>query len=138
MSGSHPERVLDPVCGMTVRVDAAEADGLTAEHEGKTFAFCRPGCRDAFLANPQMYVERAESAHAVAVPSAGPTPVIDEGMRRWYESCACCLSDAFPEVKAALDAERAAKAQAPAGPGICEIAEAQDAAPTDAAPIAPR
>jgi hypothetical protein len=50
--------------------------------------------------------------------------VIDEGMRRWYESCSCCLSDAYPEVKAALDAERAAQAAAPVGAGICEIAEA--------------
>lgn len=127
MSGNHPERVLDPICGMTVRVDAAEADGLIVEHNGKTFAFCRAGCRDAFIADPQVYVERAEAAHAVAVPTGGEQPVIDEGMRRWYESCACCLSDAFPEIKAALDAERAAKAEQPAGPGICEIAEAQPA-----------
>jgi P-type Cu+ transporter len=127
MSGNHPERVLDPVCGMTVRVDAAEADGLVAEHDGKTFAFCRASCREAFLATPALYAERAESAHAVTVPVAGEQPVIDEGMRRWYESCACCLSDAFPEIKAALDAERAAKAQPAAGPGICEIAEAQEA-----------
>lgn len=43
-------------------------------------------------------------------------------MRRWYENCSCCLSDAYPEIKAALDAERAASR---AGPGICEIAEAR-------------
>jgi YHS domain-containing protein len=128
MSGNHPERVLDPVCGMTVRVDAAEADGLTTDYEGKTFAFCRQTCRDTFLTNPALYAHKAEVAHAVSVPQAAGTPVIDEGMRRWYESCACCLSDAFPEVKAALDAERAAKAFEPVGPGICEIAEAQETA----------
>ena len=44
--------------------------------------------------------------HHVATPSAA-LPVIDDGMRRWYESCSCCLSDAYPEVKAALDAEKA-------------------------------
>ena len=54
--------------------------------------------------------------------------MIDEGMRRWYESCSCCLSDAFPEIKAALDAERAAKSEPQAGPGICEIADAQEPA----------
>ena len=53
-------------------------------------------------------------------------PVIDEGMRRWYESCSCCLSDTFPDIKAALDAERAATDAAPVDPGICEIAEAQE------------
>ena len=31
--------------------------------------------------------------------------VIDEGMRRWYRPCPCCLSDAYPELKRALDAE---------------------------------
>ena len=24
---------------------------------------------------------------------------VDEGMRRWYESCPCCMSTAYPEVK---------------------------------------
>ena len=45
-------------------------------------------------------------------------------MRRWYESCSCCLSDAYPEIKAALDAERAASALTPVDAGICEVAEA--------------
>lgn len=31
--------------------------------------------------------------------------VIDEGMRRWYRACPCCLSEAYPEVKRALDVE---------------------------------
>jgi len=42
VSGSRPERVLDPVCG-TVDVARAEADGLTIEYEGRTYAFCRAG-----------------------------------------------------------------------------------------------
>jgi Cu+-exporting ATPase len=128
LSGSHPERVLDPVCGMTVDVARAEADDLTAEFEGRTFAFCRAGCKRAFLEEPAAYAAKAESAHAISVPVAGGLPVIDEGMRRWYESCVCCLSDAYPEVKAALDAERAAAAQPPVDPGICEVAEAQETA----------
>lgn len=45
----------------------------------------------------------------VAQAEADGLPVIDEGMRLSYESCSCCLSDAFPDIKAALDAERAAK-----------------------------
>ena len=126
MSGSRPERVLDPVCGMTVDVARAEADGLTVEHEGKTYAFCRSGCLRAFQEDPAVYAAKAEQAHAINVPHAKGLPVIDEGMRLWYESCSCCLSDAFPDVKAALDAERAAKAEAPVGAGICEVAEAQE------------
>lgn len=128
MTGTRPERVLDPVCGMTVEVAAAEQSGLTLEHEGRTYAFCRSGCLRAFREDPNTYAAKAEHAHAITVPQSKGVPVIDEGMRRWYESCSCCLSDAFPDIKAALDAERAAKAEEPVGPGICEVAEAQEAA----------
>ncbi len=128
MSGSRPERVLDPVCGMTVDVAKAEADGLTVEHDGRTYAFCRSGCLRAFQEEPAVYAAKADQAHAITVPQAKGLPVIDEGMRLWYESCSCCLSDAFPDVKAALDAERAAKAEAPINAGICEVAEAQEVA----------
>ena len=126
MSGSRPKRVLDPVCGMTVDVARAEADGLTSEHDGRTYAFCRAGCLRAFREEPDAYAAKAEQAHAISVPQATGLPIIDEGMRRWYESCSCCLSDAYPEIKAALDAERAASAVAPVSAGICEIAEAQE------------
>jgi YHS domain-containing protein len=117
-------RLTDPVCGMSVRLDAAEQDGLVLEHHGTLYAFCRASCRDAFVADPHRYASHAPIASAA--PTAG-LPVIDEGMRRWYESCSCCLSDAFPEVKAALDAERAAQAEPPAGSGICEVAEGAQA-----------
>ena len=127
MSGSRPERVLDPVCGMTVTVADAESAGLTTEYEGKTYAFCRSECQRAFAVEPGTYAAKAEQAHAISVPQAGALPVIDEGMRRWYESCSCCLSDAYPEIKAALDAERAAAAKPPVEAGICEVAEAQEA-----------
>ncbi len=36
----------DPICGMVVD----EKTALSAEHEGKTYYFCSPGCRDKFLA----------------------------------------------------------------------------------------
>lgn len=130
MSGDRPERVLDPVCGMTVDVAKAEADGLTVEHEGRTYAFCRAGCLRAFTEEPATYAAKADRAHAISVPQAKGLPVIDDGMRRWYESCSCCLSDAFPDIKAALDAERAAASEAPVAAGICEVAEAQEVATT--------
>ena len=130
MSGSRPERVLDPVCGMTVDVATAEAAGLTLEHVGRTYAFCREGCLRAFRNEPGAYASKAEQAHAITVPQSLELPEIDEGMRRWYESCSCCLSDAYPEIKAALDAERTAAAAPPVDPGICEVAEAQEVAAT--------
>lgn len=126
MSGSRPASVIDPVCGMFVDVARAEDAGLTLEHAGRTYAFCRIGCRRAFLAEPDIYVAQADEAQlAVSTAAPGGSAVIDEGMRRWYESCSCCLSDAYPEIKAALDAERAAAAQPPVAPGICEVAEAE-------------
>jgi xanthine dehydrogenase accessory factor len=45
--------LLDPVCGMTV--DRAHARHL-AEHEGVVYAFCRMGCRTAFIQEPGAYV----------------------------------------------------------------------------------
>jgi YHS domain-containing protein len=114
---------------MTVDVAKAEEAGLTIGHDGRTYAFCRSECRGAFQEEPAIWAANAEQAHAITVPQSAGLPVIDEGMRRWYESCSCCLSDAYPDIKAALDAERAAKAQAPVQAGICEVAEAEVAAP---------
>lgn len=116
-------RLTDPVCGMSVRLDAATEDGLTIEHHGTLYAFCRAACRDAFQADPH----RFESAAAQAPAHHNTLPVIDEGMRRWYDSCSCCLSDAYPEVKAALDEERRTQSQPPVAQGICEVAEAGQA-----------
>jgi len=117
-------RERDPVCGMNVRVDVAIEDGLVAEQEHHSYYFCRAGCRDEFLANPAAFI--TSHSHAAEAASAA-SPDIDDGMRRWYESCSCCLSDAYPDVKAALDEERAANAQPVADPGICEVAEAAEA-----------
>ena len=128
LSGSRPETVLDPVCGMKVDVAHAEAAGLTLERDRRTYAFCRSGCRRAFEDEPATYVAKAEATTAQAVTAKPGLVAIDEGMRRWYESCSCCLSDAYPEIKAALDAERAAQAAPPVDAGICEVAEAQEVA----------
>jgi YHS domain-containing protein len=147
MEAVRPAKLVDPVCGMAVDVAAAEAAGLLLEYEGRTFAFCRSGCRRAFVEEPLTYVAKAEAAHAGGAAADASAhdgadhgaadhhalPVIDEGMRRWYESCACCLSDAFPEIKAQLDAERAAAALDPVDPGICEVAEAAEAGAPEAA-----
>ena len=123
MQAERPTQLIDPVCGMTVAVARAEEAGLLLEYEGRTYAFCGSGCRRAFVEGPQEYVAKAEAA-AAAPPLATALPIIDEGMRRWYESCSCCLSEAFPEIKAQLDAERAARAEPPVDAGICEVAEA--------------
>jgi Cu+-exporting ATPase len=47
-------RVRDPVCGMSV--DPATARGGTLEHDGTLVAFCGPGCRRKFEADPAKYL----------------------------------------------------------------------------------
>lgn len=31
---------------------------------------------------------------------------IDDGFRRWYASCPCCLGESYPTVKAKIEAEQ--------------------------------
>ena len=45
----------------------------------------------------------SDTHHGSAAPGAIE---IDAGVRAWYASCRCCLSDAHPEAVAILDAER--------------------------------
>ena len=96
--------MLDPICDMVVDVADARAKGRTVEHDGRTYAFCSNGCVKAFRADPVRWAAKADAATAAARP--GGAAVIDDGMRRWYASCRCCLSDAYPEIVAKLDAER--------------------------------
>jgi xanthine dehydrogenase accessory factor len=47
-----PAMAVDPVCGMTVAVEGAT---VTADHGGRTWYFCCPHCRAAFLQDPDRY-----------------------------------------------------------------------------------
>ncbi|CAN5433422.1 heavy metal translocating P-type ATPase [soil metagenome] len=51
---NNPERVLDPVCGMTI--DPARAAGST-RYEGATYYFCAISCLERFEADPQRYLQ---------------------------------------------------------------------------------
>ena len=48
----------DPVCGM--EVDEATAKH-TAQHAGETYYFCAPGCKQAFEADPQRYLNPGQT-----------------------------------------------------------------------------
>jgi len=50
---------LDPVCGMTVVVATARH---RAEHDGHTFFFCNPRCREKFVAAPERYLTSSAAA----------------------------------------------------------------------------
>jgi xanthine dehydrogenase accessory factor len=49
--GVLPQEAVDPVCGMTVAVDAAER----VVHEGTTVVFCSAHCKARFEAEPERY-----------------------------------------------------------------------------------
>ncbi|MDP9904365.1 XdhC family protein [Arthrobacter bambusae] len=51
-ASAEPASAVDPVCGMSV---AAVESTLHAEYAGTTYYFCSPGCRRAFLADPERY-----------------------------------------------------------------------------------
>jgi YHS domain-containing protein len=48
--------VLDPVCGMTVNQHITE---IATNIQGQTYYFCAEGCRKAFVADPQKYLNPA-------------------------------------------------------------------------------
>lgn len=50
----------DVVCGMDVDPKTAKH---TAEHEGKTYYFCGPGCKKAFAGDPTHYLDPGYTAH---------------------------------------------------------------------------
>ncbi|AJZ56434.1 copper-translocating P-type ATPase (plasmid) [Paraburkholderia fungorum] len=56
----------DPVCGMTVEENAAEAH---ASHQGRTYHFCSAHCLQRFEADPARYIAHPPSG--AAAPAAG-------------------------------------------------------------------
>lgn len=56
-SESKTNEVLDPVCGMRFDVSLAVAE---ARHDGTTYYFCATGCRDAFIPDPERFLDEEE------------------------------------------------------------------------------
>ena len=48
----------DPVCGMSIDEDSAEA---TSTYQGKTYYFCSEDCKEIFDKEPETYVNQAET-----------------------------------------------------------------------------
>jgi YHS domain-containing protein len=51
---------IDPVCGMTVDLEEARADGRTIEHNGRTYGFCSKGCLREFRESPEPTNDRVK------------------------------------------------------------------------------
>jgi YHS domain-containing protein len=47
----------DPVCGMTVDIEAAQAKGLVISHLDRQFVFCGKGCFLEFRDGPKTFLD---------------------------------------------------------------------------------
>lgn len=56
---SEPETAIDLVCGMTV---AADDSSRPYRYEETTYYFCAPGCRAAFVKDPERYIKETARA----------------------------------------------------------------------------
>jgi Cu+-exporting ATPase len=86
-----PDRVLDPVCGMSVSIERA-ADRF--EHNGKSYYFCGKGCGQKFRSDPERYLNGAEAVRSEAARSTDAReytcPMHPEIVRSEPGSCPIC------------------------------------------------
>ena len=54
------ETLTDPVCGMEVTYETAQA---RSEYDGQTYYFCSLGCKEEFDKDPEKYIEQIQNAH---------------------------------------------------------------------------
>lgn len=82
-------KVIDPVCGMTVAVDAGKP---SLEHKGQTFHFCSQGCRDKFQADPWFYLSgnKAKKKQPAAENTTYTCPMHPEIVREGPSACPIC------------------------------------------------
>ena len=83
-----PRPAIDPVCGMTVNPETAAA---SHEHNGTTYYFCCPSCRQKFQADPDKYLH--PSGHKELAPMAGghyTCPMHPEVMQDHPGACPLC------------------------------------------------
>ena len=94
------EPIHDPVCGMLI--DPVTA-GHRAEHDGKTYYFCRDGCKAKFLADPQSFLKPSakpaagESRPPAAQGSIYTCPMHPQIRRNAPGSCPICGMALEPE-----------------------------------------
>jgi P-type Cu+ transporter len=83
-----PERVRDPVCGMSV--DPA-ATPHRADHAGQPYFFCGAKCRDRFVAEPARYLSEDQASREPAAAGMQWTcPMHPEIVRDAPGSCPIC------------------------------------------------
>jgi Cu+-exporting ATPase len=95
---------IDPVCGM--KVDPRAPRGGSLEHEGRTYSFCNPKCRERFRADPARYLAPAPAEPEPAtVPGAVYVCPMDPEVRQDHPgACPKCGMALEPEAPAVLEA----------------------------------
>jgi Cu+-exporting ATPase len=90
---------IDPVCGMTVKIDGARH---MAVHDGHTHYFCSPTCLAKFTAEPARYLGPAKAAPAARPGAIYTCPMHPEVRQVGPGSCPIC-GMALEPVEVALD-----------------------------------
>ncbi len=92
-------KVKDPVCGMSVDPHTAKHHHT---HEGRTYFFCNPRCREKFIADPMRYLA-PKKAPPVPVPAGAiyTCPMHPEIRREGPDSCPICGMALEPEIATA-------------------------------------
>jgi len=80
--------VKDPVCGMAV--EPGHAGGSSAEHQGTTYWFCNPVCREKFVADPARYLDSRPSPGGTADTRIYTCPMHPEVRQVGPGSCPKC------------------------------------------------
>ena len=88
------ERVIDPVCGMTVDPHTAKH---RADYRGHTYYFCSAGCRAKFVADPQKYLG-ARQAETVPEGTIYTCPMHPQIRQVGPGSCPICGMALEPEI----------------------------------------
>ncbi len=89
-AGASGPVAIDPVCGMTVKIEGARH---VHTHAGEPHYFCSAGCREKFVADPPRYLDPARKAAAEAAVPAGALytcPMHPEIVQVGPGSCPIC------------------------------------------------
>jgi P-type Cu+ transporter len=93
------ERVIDPVCGMTVDPHATQH---RHQHGADTYYFCSAGCRTKFAADPNKYLDKEQHTAAPVLEGTIYTcPMHPEIRRIGPGSCPICGMALEPELAGA-------------------------------------
>ena len=70
-SGAADAKAIDPVCGMSVTIATAKHAHV---HDGTTYYFCNPRCKEKFAAEPQRYLDEDLKKAAAEKEAASVAP----------------------------------------------------------------